>query len=184
MKNKAFWGSKSGLAIITVVCYVLIWSLILALGSSETNLAWLGIIPCAFFGWRSLNRIQPTMFLWLSFVGWIIYFFVKLLLSVVVGIFVAPYYIGRWLAERISYGMLQNNCTPLVLTICLAVATVVACLFLIIPSISAKKNNSGTVTGYENQVANGRTEESSTDKDYPYVPNIDDFLTYDYVGGD
>lgn len=108
MKSGAFWASKTGTMIITVVCYVITWGLILALGSSETNLAWFGILPCAYFGWKSLNRIQPTMFLWLSFAGWIVYFFVKLMLSIAVGLFVAPYFIERWLADKTAERMMQT----------------------------------------------------------------------------
>ena len=105
MKTKEFWGSTTGIAIISVACYIIVWGAILALGSSETSLACIGILPCVFFGWRALNRIQPTMFLWLSFMGWIVYFLVKLLLSVFVGVFVAPYHIGRWLAGKIVGGL-------------------------------------------------------------------------------
>ena len=69
------------------------------------------------------------------------------------------------------------------MTILIAVALVVICLFLIIPSISAKKPISETGVDHEiNQIAEPRKEDASSKKDYPYVPNIDDFLTYDYVG--
>lgn len=41
-------------------------------------------------GWRFLNRITPSMFLWMPLVGWIIYFFIKLTLSYFIGLFVLP----------------------------------------------------------------------------------------------
>lgn len=38
------------------------------------------------YGWSLLNKITPSMFLWLSWVGWLIYILIKLILSYVVGI--------------------------------------------------------------------------------------------------
>ncbi|MBQ1736503.1 MAG: hypothetical protein II038_16875 [Lachnospiraceae bacterium] len=105
MKNREFWRSNGGIAVLSVVFYFLVFGLILLFASTDSSfLMWIVILPCAFFGWRALNRIQPAMFLWLSFVGWIVYFFVKLILSVVVGVFVAPYHIGRWIAGKIAGG--------------------------------------------------------------------------------
>lgn len=41
-------------------------------------------------GWQTLNRITPRMFLFLPLVGWLIYFSLKLFLSVYVGLVMLP----------------------------------------------------------------------------------------------
>lgn len=45
------------------------------------------------FGWLALNRLTADMFLFLSVVGWLIYFLIKLFLSFFVGLFALPYYV-------------------------------------------------------------------------------------------
>ena len=42
------------------------------------------------YGWSILNSITPDMFLWLSWVGWIVYFIIKLVLSYVIGLVALP----------------------------------------------------------------------------------------------
>lgn len=46
-------------------------------------------------GWRFLNKITPQMFLFLPIIGWVIYFFVKLFISALIGFFVLPYILFR-----------------------------------------------------------------------------------------
>lgn len=43
------------------------------------------------WGWGALNRITPNIFLFLPLVGWLIYFFSKLVLSMMIGIFITPF---------------------------------------------------------------------------------------------
>lgn len=45
-----------------------------------------GIIP----GWKTLTRITPAVFLFLPIIGWVLYFIVKLILSLVVGLIMLP----------------------------------------------------------------------------------------------
>jgi hypothetical protein len=51
------------------------------------------------FGWSVLNEIKPNIFLFMSFVGWIIYFVVKIALSMFIGMFIIPYKIVRGLLK-------------------------------------------------------------------------------------
>ena len=51
------------------------------------------------YGWQILNRITPSMFLWLSFVGWIIYFLIKLVLAYIIGIPALVIKLIRWISE-------------------------------------------------------------------------------------
>ena len=97
-----FWVTTAGGYVITAICYAVIWGLSLSLASSSQNLGALVGLVCAFFGWRALNRIQPAMFVWMPLVGWIIYFFVKLCLSILLGEFLAPYYIGKKISAYIQ----------------------------------------------------------------------------------
>ncbi len=43
------------------------------------------------WGWSALDKITPNVFLILPLIGWVIYFVCKLLISLFVGMFVAPY---------------------------------------------------------------------------------------------
>jgi hypothetical protein len=47
------------------------------------------------WGWSILTSITPDMFLFLPIFGWVIYFFMKLLISVIIGAFVTPYKIYK-----------------------------------------------------------------------------------------
>ena len=51
------------------------------------------------YGWTILNRMTPSMFLWLSFVGWIVYFLIKLVLAYVIGIPALIFKMVRWISE-------------------------------------------------------------------------------------
>jgi len=42
------------------------------------------------WGWQFLNKITPSMFLFLSFAGWVIYFLIKTMLSFAIGFIVLP----------------------------------------------------------------------------------------------
>lgn len=43
------------------------------------------------WGWSALNRITPNIFLIMPIIGWVIYFIVKLWLSLLIGVFVMPF---------------------------------------------------------------------------------------------
>ena len=51
------------------------------------------------YGWSILNRITPSMFLWLTWVGWLIYFFIKLLLAYTIGIPALIIKLIKWTSE-------------------------------------------------------------------------------------
>lgn len=65
-------------------------------GSLYGNILWFALLCAGVpFGWRFLNKITPNIFLFLPLVGWLIYFGCKLMLSICIGIFVAPYVIWK-----------------------------------------------------------------------------------------
>lgn len=47
-------------------------------------------------GWTALNKIQPNMFLFLPLIGWVVYFIIKFILAVIVGIGAFPINIYRY----------------------------------------------------------------------------------------
>lgn len=53
------------------------------------------------FGWKTLAAIQPSMFLFPPIVGWLLYFFIKGFLSLIVGIFAAPIQVARAIREKL-----------------------------------------------------------------------------------
>jgi len=53
------------------------------------------------FWMEGTNKIQPTMFLWMLLMGWLVYFLIKFFLSAVVGLFVAPFVIGKFIGTKL-----------------------------------------------------------------------------------
>lgn len=43
------------------------------------------------WGWSALNKITPNLFLFMSWFGWVIYFVIKLIISMIIGMFVTPF---------------------------------------------------------------------------------------------
>ena len=95
--NTGFFKGSGGRVLITVISALIIWGLmflfIMYLDFAPVTLIIAGV--CAFFGWRALNRIQPSMFIWMPLAGWFFYIFIKFFLAMVIGLFVAPFIIGR-----------------------------------------------------------------------------------------
>lgn len=95
---RGFLASAAGYYVMSIVIALVIWGVTVALWTSEGEAALIVILACSFFGWKALNNIQPAMFIWMSWLGWIIYFCVKFILSAIIGLFVAPFKIGKWIA--------------------------------------------------------------------------------------
>lgn len=95
--------AKTVQIVVTFILYVIVFGTVAA-GASNDNLylTWGVILVCAFFGWKALNKIQPSMFLWMSWTGWLFYFFIKFLLSTMVGVFIAPYKIGQYIGGALG----------------------------------------------------------------------------------
>ena len=71
---RKFLGSAAGIIVMTVVFTAIFFGIIIALSNVSEGLGAIVILVCAVNGWRILDRIQPEMFLWMSWVGWLIYF--------------------------------------------------------------------------------------------------------------
>lgn len=103
---KQFLTTKKGRICLILVLYIVILGIFTLLSQILLN-THLTYIPMIFaivmgvFGWKALSRIQPNIFLILPIGGWIIYFLVKGVLSVMIGVFVAPYVIAKWIIEKV-----------------------------------------------------------------------------------
>ncbi|MCB2339061.1 DUF2180 family protein [Clostridium estertheticum] len=66
------------------------------------------------WGWSILSKITPNMFLFMSWIGWLIYFMVKLAIAVLIGMFVTPYKIYKIIKGLSNAKFLENytNSTP------------------------------------------------------------------------
>ncbi|MDD4108769.1 MAG: hypothetical protein PHH93_08630 [Prolixibacteraceae bacterium] len=62
-----------------------------------------GIIP----GWKTLTRITPNIFLFLPIIGWVLFFIVKLALSLVVGLVMLPIRTVRNVARLVALGKIR-----------------------------------------------------------------------------
>lgn len=51
------------------------------------------------WGWSVLNRITPNFFLFLPFIGWVLYFIFKLAIAMFIGEFVLPYKIYTFIRD-------------------------------------------------------------------------------------
>lgn len=101
---KEFLCTKGGKAFIIIAVYAVVLFIMSALGyflSSSDPGTFGGILSLivmaiwTILGWKALSRIQPNVFLIMPVGGWIAYIVVKGILSVILGIFIAPYYIGK-----------------------------------------------------------------------------------------
>lgn len=61
------------------------------------------------YGWAWLTKITPSVFLWMPIVGWVIYFFVKLFLSYIVGIVALPVKLYQWISEIVRVNKLSKS---------------------------------------------------------------------------
>lgn len=95
-KFKGFLASKAGQAVVTAVVALIVFGLfMLATETSSLVLALIVAGICCIFGWQTLSFITSRFFLVLPIVGWFFYVMIKFFLSVFIGVFVAPFRIGK-----------------------------------------------------------------------------------------
>lgn len=90
--------------ISTLVSMAVIWGS-LAVFMAVLQWFWISLpfmIICMIFGWKVLTCIDSQFFMWMSCAGWIAYFVLKGILSFFIGVFVAPFGIGKFIAERVG----------------------------------------------------------------------------------
>jgi len=107
--QQSFMKGPGGRILVTAASAVVIWGLMIAFLLTELYPLTIPIACiCVYFGWKALTRIQPRMFLWMSWMGWLIYFFIKIILSAAIGLFVAPFVIGKKVGGTIHEAIQEN----------------------------------------------------------------------------
>ena len=99
-----FLKSSTGRIVLTIVLYLVIFGIEYALISifNNNSVAFVIIaVVMAYFGWQALNKITPNMFLIMPLSSWLWYWGIKGFLSILVGVFVAPYQIAKMIANNI-----------------------------------------------------------------------------------
>ena len=102
-KFREFLLSGVGRATMIALFYIIIFGIVMA--SVATDNPYIAVIEMfifAYFGWKSLNKIQPNIFLIMPVSGWVIYFVVKFVLSFLIGIFIAPFQIAKMITNRLK----------------------------------------------------------------------------------
>lgn len=105
MKEKVlkFICTKSGKFGLTIALYGIVFAVMaLLIGLDLLPVTLLFTLAFSIGGWKALNRIQPTMFLTMSWVGWFFYFAIKFCLSVLIGMFVTPYVVSKKIADVVQ----------------------------------------------------------------------------------
>lgn len=100
-EKTSFLNTGSGKILIFIVSYALIFGLTYMLWVSMGDVAIYVMLACAIFGWKKLSMIQPAMFVWMPLIGWIIYLVIKFIVSALIGLFVAPYYLAQLVSKQI-----------------------------------------------------------------------------------
>ncbi|MGG7619550.1 hypothetical protein [Bacillus coreaensis] len=75
----------------------IIMAILFIIGFSSSSGGFFGALLLGYFfagipwGWSALNKITPNIFLFMPLIGWVIYFGIKLVLSLLIGMFVTPF---------------------------------------------------------------------------------------------
>ena len=113
---RTFLGSTLGRWVMTVVFAVAIWGLMYLFLFLQAVIGEVGLflaLPLAIFvtimGWKTLSRITPEIFVFMPLGGWLIYFVVKFILSVFVGYFTVPIYLGKKISEKVQQRIAEQE---------------------------------------------------------------------------
>ena len=102
-KLREFFTSKMGRFVITVLAAALIYGLSFLVLSTENEFVFVGIIIiCAFFGWKTLGEINYFALMFASGKFIIFFYVIRVFLSIIIGVFVAPFQISKNISKKIS----------------------------------------------------------------------------------
>lgn len=104
-KFKKFLISPLGKVAMIATLYVVILLLLVPIVSFCSSVPALMVVfafAFGYFGWQALSRITPNVFLIMPIGGWIAYFLIKGVLSLFLGVFVAPFVIAKKLTKSIE----------------------------------------------------------------------------------
>ena len=100
---KGFIASAYGKIILNIVMVVICYGALILIANSE--IPWLMIplaLACTIFGWKTLGETNPFLMIFASGNFMIFYFIVKFILSVIIGYFVMPFKISRFIVKSIT----------------------------------------------------------------------------------
>jgi len=105
-----FLGGVGGRILLTLVFAVIIFAILgLLAGTDNSTIAVIVAIPCAYFGWKTLNKFTPDMILWFHGISaLIIYYFIKGLISLIIGVFATPFYLGKKISGAIMKALTET----------------------------------------------------------------------------
>lgn len=91
-----FIASVGGKVVLTIVFAAIIYGILMAALQAESSVVLVIVfVICGYFGWKSLNKITPDLFVWMPLASWAIYYLVKGLLAIIIGALIAPIWIGK-----------------------------------------------------------------------------------------
>ena len=101
---KKFFAGLGGRVILTVAMYFFVFGAMFGIMMifDAPIVAVIFAIIFTYFGWKALSRITPNVFLIMSIGKWIAYYLIKGFISFFLGVFIAPFIIGKWLSKCIS----------------------------------------------------------------------------------
>lgn len=102
---KNFLCSGAGKFIMIALFYLLFFGIFLLMSDLMDRMPVIAFVYFGlfcYFGWNALNGIQPDIFLVMPIGGWVLYFVIKIVFSLFIGIFVAPFVISKKIAEHIQ----------------------------------------------------------------------------------
>ncbi len=74
----AFLADVGGRIVLTIVFATVIYEILGVAVSTDNDVIVLIVTAvCGFFGWKSLNMITPSLFVWMPLGSWVIYFIVS-----------------------------------------------------------------------------------------------------------
>lgn len=77
--------------IICLLLYIIGYNLEI-MGSDRAFRAYM--VMCAYGGWKFINSFCPRVFIWFSFRSIFLFYLIKFALSMFIGFFVTPFYLG------------------------------------------------------------------------------------------
>ena len=98
-----FLASVGGRIVLTIGFTIIIFGLVFLAMKIHEAVALVLAVAFGFFGWQALNRITPEMFVWMPVGSWLIYYLVKGFISIFIGTFIAPV----WLGKKISFKVME-----------------------------------------------------------------------------
>lgn len=102
---KEFLCSGAGRLAMIILFYALIlglFTMLMTLFENSTVVILAFVVMFAYFGWKALNKINLNVILIMPIGKWVFYYVIKGLLSLFIGVFVAPFVLAKKIANEIQ----------------------------------------------------------------------------------